>query len=108
MLVFKNTQMPDSVFIKFSSKNADILEKLDKKLRKGENEKMKKYIIWNSVVFIFFFGIMSVYLDKIPLVVWMLVGVIIEVLFRIIWGFIEKNDNDNITDKDCENYNKKR
>ena len=34
---------------------------------------MKKYIIWNSVVFIFFFGIMSVYLDKIPLVVWMLV-----------------------------------
>lgn len=26
MLVFKNTQMPDSVFIKFSSKNADILE----------------------------------------------------------------------------------
>lgn len=51
---------------------------------------------------------MSVYLDKIPLVVWMLVGVIIEVLFRIIWGFIEKNDNDNITDKDCENYNKKR
>lgn len=33
---------------------------------------------------------------------------IIEVLFRIIWGFIEKNDNDNITDKDCENYNKKR
>ena len=99
--------MPDSVFIKFSSKNADILEKLDKKLRKGENEKMKKYIIWNSVVFIFFFGIMSVYLDKIPLVVWMLVGVIIEVLFRIIWGFIEKNDNDNITDKDCENYNKK-
>ena len=68
----------------------------------------KKYIIWNSVVFIFFFGIMSVYLDKIPLVVWMLVGVIIEVLFRIIWGFIEKNDNDNITDKDCENYNKKR
>ena len=69
---------------------------------------MKKHIIWNSVVFIFFFGIMSVYLDKIPLVVWMLVGVIIEVLFRIIWGFIEKNDNDNITDKDCENYNKKR
>ena len=69
---------------------------------------MKKYIIWNSVVFIFFFGIMSVYLDKIPLVVWMLVGVIIEVLFRIIWGFIEKNDNDNITAKDCENYNKKR
>ena len=69
---------------------------------------MKKYIIWNSVVFIFFFVIMSVYLDKIPLVVWMLVGVIIEVLFRIIWGFIEKNDNDNITDKDCENYNKKR
>ena len=69
---------------------------------------MKKYIIWNSVVFILFFGIMSVYLDKIPLVVWMLVGVIIEVLFRIIWGFIEKNDNDNITDKDCENYNKKR
>ena len=67
---------------------------------------MKKYIIWNSVVFIFFFGIMSVYLDKIPLVVWMLVGVIIEDLFRIIWGFIEKNDN--ITDKDCENYNKKR
>lgn len=60
------------------------------------------------MVFIFFFGIMSVYLDKIPLVVWMLVGVIIEVLFRIIWGFIEKNDNDNITDKDCENYNKKR
>ena len=58
------------------------------------------------MVFIFFFGIMSVYLDKIPLVVWMLVGVIIEVLFRIIWGFIEKNDN--ITDKDCENYNKKR
>lgn len=56
---------------------------------------MKKYIIWNSVVFIFFFGIMSVYLDKIPLVVWMLVGVIIEVLYRIIWGFIEKNDNDN-------------
>lgn len=56
----------------------------------------------------FLFGIMSVYLDKIPLVVWMLVGVIIEVLFRIIWGFIEKNDNDNITDKDCENYNKKR
>ena len=51
---------------------------------------------------------MSVYLDKIPLVVWMLVGGIIEVLFRIIWGFIEKNDNDNITDKDCENYNKKR
>lgn len=69
---------------------------------------MKKHIIWNSVVFIFFFGIKSVYLDKIPLVVWMLVGVIIEVLFRIIWGFIEKNDNDNITDKDCENYNKKR
>lgn len=69
---------------------------------------MKKHIIWNSVVFIFFFGIMFVYLDKIPLVVWMLVGVIIEVLFRIIWGFIEKNDNDNITDKDCENYNKKR
>lgn len=69
---------------------------------------MKKHIIWNSAVFIFFFGIMSVYLDKIPLVVWMLVGVIIEVLFRIIWGFIEKNDNDNITDKDCENYNKKR
>ena len=69
---------------------------------------MKKYIIWNSVVFIFFFGIMSVCLDKIPLVVWMLVGVIIEVLYRIIWGFIEKNDNDNITDKDCENYNKKR
>ena len=69
---------------------------------------MKKYIIWNSVVFIFFFGIMSVYLDKIPLVVWMQVGVIIEVLFRIIWGFIEKNDNDNITDKGCENYNKKR
>lgn len=60
------------------------------------------------MVFIFFFGIMSVYLDKIPLVVWMLVGVIIEVLYRIIWGFIEKNDNDNITDKDCENYNKKR
>lgn len=60
------------------------------------------------MVFIFFFGIMSVYLDKIPLVVWMLVGGIIEVLFRIIWGFIEKNDNDNITDKDCENYNKKR
>ena len=58
------------------------------------------------MVFIFFFGIMSVYLDKIPLVVWMLVGGIIEVLFRIIWGFIEKNDN--ITDKDCENYNKKR
>lgn len=56
---------------------------------------MKKYIIWNSVVFISFFGIMSVYLDKIPLVVWMLVGVIIEVLYRIIWGFIEKNDNDN-------------
>ena len=26
MLVFKNTQMPNSVFIKFSSKNADILE----------------------------------------------------------------------------------
>ena len=26
MLVFKITQMPDSVFIKFSSKNADILE----------------------------------------------------------------------------------
>ena len=26
MLVFKNTQMLDSVFIKFSSKNADILE----------------------------------------------------------------------------------
>ena len=69
---------------------------------------MKKYIIWISVVFIFFFGIMSVYLDKIPLVVWMLVGVIIVVLFRIIWGFIWKNDNDNITDKDCENYNKKR
>ena len=69
---------------------------------------MKKYIIWNSVVFISFFGIMSVYLDKIPLVVWMLVGVIIEVLFRIIWGFIWKNDNDNITDKDCENFNKKR
>jgi hypothetical protein len=67
---------------------------------------MKKYIIWNSVVFIFFFGIMSVYLDKIPLVIWMLVGVIIEVLFRIIWEFIGKNDN--ITDKDCENYNKKR
>ena len=60
------------------------------------------------MVFIFFFGIMSVYLDKIPLVVWMLVGVIIEVLFRIIWEFIGKNDNDNITDKDCENYNKKR
>ena len=69
---------------------------------------MKKYIIWNSVVFIFFFGIMSVHLDKIPLVVWMLVGVIIEVLFRIIWEFIGKNDNDNITDKNCENYNKKR
>ena len=60
------------------------------------------------MVFIFFFGIMSVYLDKIPLVVWMLVGVIIEVLFRIIWEFIGKNDNDNITDKDCENNNKKR
>ena len=26
ILVFKITQMPDSVFIKFSSKNADILE----------------------------------------------------------------------------------
>lgn len=26
MLVFKITQMPDSVFIKISSKNADILE----------------------------------------------------------------------------------
>lgn len=42
MLVFKITQMPDSVFIKISSKNADILEKLDKKLRKGENENEKK------------------------------------------------------------------
>ena len=69
---------------------------------------MKKYIIWNSVVFIFFFGIMSVYLDKIQLVVQMLVGVIIEVLLRIIQAFIGKNDNDNINDKNCENYNKKR
>ena len=42
MLVFKNTQMTNSVFIKFSSKNADILEKLDKKLRKGGNENEKK------------------------------------------------------------------
>ena len=42
MLVFKNTQMPNSVFIKFSSKNADILEKIDKKLRKGGNENEKK------------------------------------------------------------------
>ena len=42
MLVFKIAQMPDSVFIKISSKNADILEKLDKKLRKGENENEKK------------------------------------------------------------------
>lgn len=37
MLVFKITQMPDSVFIKISSKNADILE--NNELGGNENEK---------------------------------------------------------------------
>ncbi len=84
MLVFKNTQMPNSVFIKFSSKNADILEKLDKKLRKGEMDMKNNLelilLVGNWVVVAIQAFTIFLYGNSIGLFIIMLLALIVQVL----------------------------
>nr|WP_308651429.1 hypothetical protein [uncultured Agathobacter sp.] len=76
--------MPNSVFIKFSSKNADILEKLDKKLRKGEMDMKNNLelilLVGNWVVVAIQAFTIFLYGNSIGLFIIMLLALIVQVL----------------------------
>ncbi len=59
--------------------------------------KNKKYMIYDFIIFVIFFSVMGALIDKLSLIQWLIIAVIVELIAQVSGQFIfkEKEEQDN-------------